>query len=43
MESNKRINAYKNIGENILSWRKVKGIKQEELARKIGIFAYSFE
>jgi transcriptional regulator with XRE-family HTH domain len=25
------------VGDNILSWRKLKGIKQEELAKKIGI------
>lgn len=25
------------VGENILYWRRIKGIKQEELAKKIGI------
>lgn len=30
--------AYKlNVGENILYWRRLKGMKQEELAKKVGI------
>jgi transcriptional regulator with XRE-family HTH domain len=37
--SNKYPNkAYKlNVGENILYWRRLKGMKQDELAKKIGI------
>ncbi len=37
--SNKSPNkAYKvKVGENILYWRRLKGMKQEELAKKIGI------